>query len=196
MLKVVGAGVGRTGTTSLKLALERLLGGPCYHMDQVFSHPEHMPLWRAAALGESVDWSVVFDGYVATLDWPSSAFWSELSAIYPDSLVILSYRSADSWWQSASSTIFPHYRKSTGAWRSMMDEVFKNRFTGATTDRLACIAAFNQHNELVRQSGLGHRLLEWQPSDGWEPLCRALDMGIPAEPFPHVNSTQNFIFAK
>jgi Sulfotransferase domain len=193
MLKVVGAGLGRTGTKSLKFALERLLGKPCYHMAEVFSHPEHIPLWHAASQGESIDWSVVFDGYIATVDWPSSSFWLELSTIYSDSLVILSHRDADSWWQSASSTIFPRIRESEGVWRSMIDELFENRFTSDTTNRLACIEAFNQHNELVRNSGLGDRLIEWELGDGWEPLCRALDMEIPDELFPHANSTATFI---
>jgi hypothetical protein len=193
MLKVVGAGLGRTGTKSLKFALERLLGEPCYHMSEVFSHPEHIPLWRGASRGESIDWSVVFDGYVATVDWPSSSFWLELSTSYPDSLIILSHRDAASWWQSASSTIFPRIRKSKGAWRSMIDELFENRFTIDIANRSACIEAFNQHNKLVRNSGLGHRLLEWELGDGWEPLCRALDLAIPEEPFPHVNSTATYI---
>lgn len=193
MLKVVGAGLGRTGTKSLKFALERLLGEPCYHMSEVFSHPEHIPLWRAASRGESIDWSVVFDGYVATVDWPSSAFWFELSTFYPDSLIILSYRDADSWWQSASSTIFPRIRKSEGAWRSMIDELFVNRFTTDTANRSVCIEAFNRHNQLVQNSGLGNRLLEWELGDGWEPLCRALDLAIPEEPFPHANSTVTYI---
>ncbi|MBD0362524.1 MAG: sulfotransferase family protein [Coleofasciculus sp. C3-bin4] len=193
MLKVVGAGLGRTGTKTLKLALERLFGKPCYHMAEVFSHPEHIPLWRAAARGESVDWSVIFEGYIATVDWPSSSFWLELSTLYPDSLILLSYRDADSWWQSANSTIFPRIRKSEGAWRFMVDELFENTFTSDITNRSACIKAFNRHNERVRNSGLGHRLLEWKPSDGWEPLCQALDLEIPEEPFPHENSTAAYI---
>ncbi|PZD70367.1 hypothetical protein C1752_13902 [Acaryochloris thomasi RCC1774] len=193
MLKVIGAGLGRTGTTSLKLALEKLLGGPCYHMDEVLSHPEHISLWHAAAQGKGVDWSTIFDGYIATVDWPSSAFWFELSSIYTDSLVILSYRDADSWWESARSTIFRYTEESSGEWRVMADELFSNRFTSAITNRSACIAAFNQHNERVRKSNLGNRLLEWQPSEGWEPLCRSLGLAIPEEPFPHLNSMQDFV---
>ena len=193
MLEVVGAGLGRTGTKSLKFALQHLLGKPCYHMSEVFSHPQHIPLWRAASRGESIDWSVVFDGYIATVDWPSSSFWLELSTFYPDSLVILSYRDADSWWQSVSSTIFPRISESEGEWRSMVDELFEHRFTTDTTSRSACIEAFNHHNERVRNSSLGHRLLEWKASDGWEPLCRALNLKIPQEAFPHLNSTAAYI---
>src|SRR5690348_10458482 len=104
-LRVIGAGCGRTGTMSLKLALERLLGAPCYHMVEVFAHPEHVPDWHAAALGNMPDWNALFAGYAAAVDWPASAFWPELSAAFPDALVVLSVRDAQSWWQSAHETI-------------------------------------------------------------------------------------------
>jgi hypothetical protein len=97
-LQVVGAGLGRTGTHSLKLALERLLGGPCYHMVEVFGHPEHVDVWRRAALGETVDWDALFDGYVACVDWPGGSFWHELADAYPEAPILLSTRdSADTW---------------------------------------------------------------------------------------------------
>src|SRR5438045_1899686 len=105
-LKVVGAGLGRTGTLSLKLALEKLLGGPCYHMAEVFEHMGHVPIWHDAALGKPVDWDKLFDGYVATVDWPSGAFWKEIGAHYPESLIVLSSRDSEKWWKSAKDTIF------------------------------------------------------------------------------------------
>ena len=85
-LRVVGAGLGRTGTMSLKLALERLLGAPCYHMAEVFVHPEHVAVWHAAARGEPVDWHALFAGYAAAVDWPVGSFWPEVSAAFPDAL--------------------------------------------------------------------------------------------------------------
>ena len=193
MLKVVGAGLGRTGTMSLKLALERLLGQPCYHMIEVFSHLDHIPLWAAASRGESVDWSSLFDGYGAAVDWPASAFWPELNAAYPDALVILSYRDAESWWKSASSTIFRKHNSEDSEWNSMIDQLFEHKFVSDRSDREACIAAFNQHNERVRNANLGSRLLEWKASEGWEPLCRALNLPVPQDPFPYVNSTDEFL---
>src|SRR5258708_3902275 len=106
-LRIVGAGLGRTGTHSLKIALEQLLGAPCYHMVEVFAHPEHVPIWTAAIKREPVDWPVLFDGYVATVDWPGGAAWREISEAYPEAKVLLSTRrSADEWWTSASKTIF------------------------------------------------------------------------------------------
>src|SRR4051794_39951115 len=106
-LHVVGAGVGRTGTESLKVALERLLGGTCYHMLEVLPHPEAHQHWAAAASGNMPDWDVVFEGYTAAVDWPAAAFWPEISAAYPEALVLLSVRdSAEHWFRSASDTIF------------------------------------------------------------------------------------------
>src|SRR5689334_8523874 len=106
-LRVIGAGLGRTGTMSLKAALEKLLGGKCYHMYEVFEHLEtDVPMWHAAALGKPVDWDKMFDGYVAAVDWPAGAYWKEISAKYPDALILLSTRDSEKWWDSANSTIF------------------------------------------------------------------------------------------
>src|SRR5207244_616186 len=105
-LKVVGAGLGRTGTMSLKQGLETLLGEPCYHMYEVFQHLDHVPLWHDAALGKPVDWDKIFDGYTAAVDWPVGSFWQEVSEYYPDSLIVLSSRDPEKWWTSANETIF------------------------------------------------------------------------------------------
>ena len=95
-LRLVGAGLGRTGTHSLKLALERLTGGRCYHMIEVFGHPEHVPIWTAAMNDEPVDWDALFDGYVASVDWPGGGVWEDILAANPDAVVLLSTRdSAD-----------------------------------------------------------------------------------------------------
>src|SRR5438105_250833 len=124
-LRVVGAGLGRTGTMSLKLALERLLGAPCYHMVEVFSHPEHVPAWHAAAQGRMPDWDQLFAGYAAAVDWPSAAFWPELIEAYPEALVVLSVRDSESWWQSAHETIFATVGSGVAGspeWRTMIEE--------------------------------------------------------------------------
>ena len=193
-LRVVGAGLGRTGTMSLKLALERLLGAPCYHMAEVFAHPEHIPAWHAAARGEPVDWHALFAGYVAAVDWPVGSFWPEVSAAFPDALILLSTRSAESWWQSASQTIFPLSAKTAGTpWYAMWMELAKNRFTPRLDDRAAAVAAYERHNADVRASAPKRRLLEWTAKDGWSPLCRALGLEVPDEPFPHANSTDEFL---
>src|SRR5437660_377784 len=152
-LKVVGAGLGRTGTHSLKLALERLLGEPCYHMAEVFQHQEHVPIWHAAANGNMPDWDALFAGYVAEVDWPASAFYKELSEAYPDAPVLLSFRDSEGWWESAHATIFAgvaHMREKMPAWYDMIDAMMSNRFTPDLTNREACIAAYEKHNAEVR----------------------------------------------
>jgi hypothetical protein len=192
-LRVVGAGLGRTGTLSLKLALERLLGAPCYHMLEVFSHPEHVAAWHAAARGRPPDWRALFAGYRAVVDWPAASFWPELSAAFPDAVVLLSVRDADAWWRSAHGTIFPASMSASGEWRAMIDDLFAARFTSALDDRAACIAAFERHNARVRAEVPRARLLEWRAEDGWAPLCRALGVDVPDEPFPRANTTEQFL---
>ena len=192
-LRVVGAGLGRTGTLSLKVALEQLLGGPCYHMAEVFAHPEHVARWHAAARGEMPDWHGLFAGYRAAVDWPAASFWPELARAFPDALVLLSLRDPESWWQSAHDTIFSATRGASDEWRAMMEELVAARFTGALDDRAACIAAFERHNAAVRQGVPRSRLLEWRAADGWAPICSALGVPVPSEPFPRVNTRDEFI---
>ena len=197
-LRVVGAGVGRTGTLSLKLALERLLGEPCYHMMEVFNHPDHVPMWHAAAVGDPPDWDRLFDGYVAGVDWPVGAFWRELMAAYPDALVLLSTRKdAATWFRSGSDTIFKHLDgpvpEGMEEWRAMVEAMFRRNFGDiALGDAAAMTAAYERHNADVRAGVPADRLLDWQPGDGWEPICTALDLPVPDEPFPHVNTTEEF----
>ena len=192
-LRVIGAGLGRTGTLSLKAALERLLGGPCYHMSEVMAHPEHVPLWHRAARGEPVDFDALLAGYVAAVDWPASAFWPELAERFPDALVVLSVRDADAWWRSASATIFPTLETRPGPWREMVEAMFAARFTLDIQDREACIAAYEASNARVRAGVPASRLLEWRASEGYLPLCRALGVPVPDEAFPHVNTTEQFL---
>lgn len=193
-MKIVGAGLGRTGTTSLKVALEYLLDGPCYHMIDVNRHPSHVDFWHAAAADHGkADWQGFFADYAAAVDWPAAAFWPELSAIFPDALILLSVRSPESWWRSANTTIFPSILGADGAWRAMMDTLFKERFPCDLTNEAAATQAFREHVADVQRRVPTERLLVWQASDGWEPLCRALSLPVPDKPFPHANTTEDFL---
>jgi sulfotransferase family protein len=197
-LRVVGAGLGRTGTHSLQLALQQLLGGRCYHMMEVFGRPEDIPIWHAAAEGTMPDWDALFADYVTGVDWPVAAFWREISAWSPDALVLLSVRDdSDAWWKSASATIFEVGTRGTddplfASQLRMVKAVFERTFTPDWQDEAAAKAAYERHNDTVRAEVPAERLLEWRPGDGWEPICTALDVPVPDEPFPHVNTTADF----
>jgi len=196
-LQVVGAGVGRTGTLSLKTGLEQLLGHPCYHMIEVFTHPEHVAAWREAAEGGKVDWSGLLEGYGATSDFPACLFWPELLEANPDALIVLSTRrDSQGWWESASQTIFSidgsHLPPEMSDWFEMWRAVASARFTSDWADEGAARAAYDRHNAEVRASAPPERLVEWQAGDGWDPLCTALGVKAPDEPFPHLNTREEF----
>jgi hypothetical protein len=195
-LQLVGAGLGRTGTLSLKAALERLLGGRCYHMVEVFGRPADIAVWQAAAEGSLPDWEVLFADFDATVDWPSAAFWEPIAAAFPDAPVLLSTRAdGEVWWRSASRTIFDTGAESPPDFepqRRMWEAVATNRFTSDWNDQRAAIEAYDRHNAYVRATVERDRLVEWQPGDGWAPLCDALGVEVPDEPFPHTNSTEDF----
>jgi hypothetical protein len=194
-LKVVGAGLGRTGTHSLKLALEQLLAGPCYHMIEVFEHPEDVDMWRRAALGETIEWNGFPNGYVACVDWPGGSFWHELADANPDALILLSTRAdSEQWYRSASNTIFEamKFAGDLPGWSDMVNALFANRFTADITDKASAIAAYDRHNADVRATADPTRLVDWTTGDGWAPICAALGLPVPDDPFPHVNTTEEF----
>jgi hypothetical protein len=196
-LKVIGAGLGRTGTTSLRDALSVLLDGQCYHFEDVIAKPADPPLWRAAIRGEPPEWQQIYDGYVATTDWPGAAFWKELSDFYPKSLILLSYRrSTAEWFDSVKGTIEALMTRpsdsSEDEWHVMAQELLRAKFVPAPFDRREAELAYERHNDLVRSTIAPSRLVEWVPGDGWEPLCRALERAVPDLPFPHQNTRAEY----
>ena len=198
-LRVVGAGLGRTGTHSLKIALEQLLGAPCYHMLEGIGHPDYVQYWSEANEGKPVDWDVVMHGYAATVDWPGAAYWRELADANPDAIVLLSVRSsADAWWKSANDTIFEIARHEAPpdpgmqAQMKMAKSMLANRFTPNWFEEGEAKRAYEAHNATVRASVPSDRLVDWQPGDGWDPICTALGLPVPDAPFPHVNTTDEF----
>lgn len=193
-LKIVGAGLGRTGTNSLQLALQQLLGGPCYHMVEVMADPDvRVQQWMHAMDGNP-DWDTIMDGYVASVDWPAAAFWRELAGEYPDALVLLSVRaSTEEWFRSFSSTILQVMLRDAPNGDSPMPlRMLDERFTPDWRNPDACKAAYEQHNADVRATIPSDRLIEWQPGDGWAPICTKLGLAVPSGPFPHVNTTDDF----
>ncbi|MEY2398661.1 MAG: hypothetical protein QOJ00_1835 [Actinomycetota bacterium] len=195
-LRVVGAGLGRTGTNSLMAALETLLGGQCHHMMKVFVDDQGAT-WRDIVLEDNTALlDELMTNYVASVDWPSCAYWEHLADANPDALILLSTRATgEEWFKSASDTIFALLPDAPDSpWKEMVQDLIVQKFAGGDlTDKAACIAAYEAHNEHVRQNADPARLLEWQASDGWEPICARLGLPVPAEPFPHNNSTEEFL---
>jgi hypothetical protein len=205
-MRVIGVGFGRTGTASVKLALERLGLGPCYHMSEVIERPQRAGDWLAATR-HPVDWDRMFAGYLSTVDWPGAAFWRELLAAYPDAMVLLTVRDTDSWYRSCADTIFRTAGRlpdaataAAGAlpagfedFVAMTQAVVVDRvFGGRIDDRDHAVAVYERHNAAVRAEVPAGRLLEYRAADGWGPLCDRLGVPVPDEPFPHVNDTAAF----
>ena len=203
-ITVIGAGFGRTGTLSLKTALEELGFSKCFHMMDVLAHLEHAAVWDDAARGEPVDWDSLFRGYQATVDWPGCAFYEQLLRHYPSAKVILTVRDPDRWYESARQTIYPA-RQLFPRWLTWLNPrmrrfgmmlnrvVWQGTFQGRFEDRTYAIDVFNRHNDRVRQSVPPRQLLVYEVREGWEPLCRFLELPVPAgKPFPHLNEAAEF----
>ncbi len=198
-IQLVGVGLGRTGTMSLKLALEQLLGGTCHHMFEVFSHQDEVPMWDSAMHGEPVDFAAMLHGYCAIVDYPGAAVWRELASAFPAAPVLLSTRSsAQVWWDSASSTIFPTTQRPADddsysqRHRAMITAMFDRSLGCDLGDADAAMVAYEAHNAAVRAEIAPERLFEYQPGDDWAPLCAALGLPEPIEPFPHTNTRDEF----
>lgn len=197
-LQAIGAGLPRTGTASLKTALELLLDARCYHMREIPGHPFDVgAAWRDVLRGQPPDWEALYAGFVAAVDWPTAMYWRELAACYPNAPVILSVREdAEAWWQSADATILPVARNPE-AWgagpRNDLVELLQ-RFTGREDwdDHHALMDCYDAHVAAVRGGIPSERLVEWRPGDGWEPLCQALGVPVPESAFPWSNRREDW----
>jgi Sulfotransferase domain len=191
-LEIIGAGVGRTGTTSLKLALEQLGFGPCLHMTELITHPEQGALWRKVAEGGR-DWDGVFAGYRSTTDYPGCLFWRELAAYYPAAKVILTVRDPEAWFQSTQATIFAPGRPEPPP-EFPMSAAFTliHSLHRDTHDHDAMLADFARHNAAVIGAIPKNRLLVYDVAEGWAPLATFLGVPVPEAPFPRANTRDDF----
>lgn len=197
-MQVIGAGVGRTGTMSLRVALQMLGLGPCHHMEVVIDDKEkHTPLWVDALAGKP-DWDAIYAGHASAVDWPTASFYGELAEVYPEAKFVLTHRDPKTWVESFSETIYlgiggraeapPVVRE----WLDMCaDCIARAGFPmGLSSDELE--AAFKAHNAAVKATIPAERLLEFQVKEGWQPLCDYLGVPVPAEPFPRRNDRAEF----
>jgi hypothetical protein len=199
-IKVIGAGFGRTGTLSLKMALEKLGFDKCYHMMEVQLNPEHVQVWRDLAKGIQPDWHKLFEGYQASVDWPSCNFWREQMQAFPEAKVLLSHRDPDKWYASVMNTIWlasqanakrddPAAKAGSGlAYEVIWDAIFDRRMD----DKAHVIERYLAHNQQVIDEVPPEQLLVYEPGDGWAPICEFLDVPVPEEDYPRVNTTEEF----
>jgi len=190
-LSVIGAGFGRTGTASMKNALEILDLGPCHHMIEVKTE-EQKNYWLAAAEGQEMDWNRVFDGFNSCVDWPAAFFWRELSEYYPDAKVLLTIRDPESWYKSMENTIFHALKGKPGAHDVAVKLVGERLFTRRFDDKDFIIGLYEQNIRDVQSAFSSDRLLTYELGSGWESLCHFLDKPVPDVAFPKNNSTQEF----
>ncbi len=211
-MKVIGAGLPRSATTTQMFALESLGFGPCYHMRDLLADLEGgLPLWEAAAEGKA-DWERIFGEARSCADWPASRYYAELIEYYPHAKVILSERDGLEWARSMRQTVWGVYHgdsvlhhmcEARGVvdplWRRYMDAMIQlgwddqtGALAGDTTTEESLAAAMDRWHAQVKATVPADRLLVWNPSDGWDPLCEFLEVPIPEDPMPRLNDTSAF----
>ena len=202
-MKIIGSGFGRTGTLSMKQALEELGFGPCYHMEEVIKHPRHIKYWDDVSNGKSKDWDKIFEGYQATVDFPASIFYKDLMEHYPDAKIIHTIRDPERWYKSTYETIyqmnyaFPRWVtiivRPLGQFLDMTQVIWSTLFEDRFGDRDYAIRIFQEFTKEVEQTVPSERLLIFEVKQGWQPLCDFLGVPVPDTPFPHVNDRDSML---
>jgi hypothetical protein len=211
-LRIIGAGLPRTATTTQLFALEALEHGPCYHMRDLLADLEQgLPLWERAAEG-APEWEQIFGEVRSAVDWPSARYYRELMDHYPDAKVLLSVRDSEEWVRSMRQTVWgvfhgetalhhlcearaaldPLWRRFMALMRQMTWDEQTGVLAGDTFSDAGLAAAMERWNENVKRAVPSDRLLVWNPNEGWGPLCEFLEMDVPAEELPRLNNTQAF----
>lgn len=202
-MDLIGAGFSRTGTTSLKAAIEKLGVGPCINMTQLVGNPREADKWRAAQAGEATDWKELLADYSATVAWPGCSFWEPLAATFPQAKVIVTVRNPTGWYESFRDTLLPLWQVGVAGGTSGISSDYRPyfelvRLISQTTfgDKLDdadhCMRVFEQHNQAVIDAIPADRLLVFRVEEGWEPLCEFLGAAVPADDFPRLNDRDSF----
>ena len=201
-MKIIGAGVGRTGTLSTKAALEQLGYGPCHHMVELLVEDRTVDEFAAAARGERVDWTAVLDGYGSSVDWPACDFHAQLAEDFPEAKILLNVRDPEKWYESVGATIHQTWlacKDGDGPIQGaklevLRDTIFGERgtFAGRYEDRDFILKTFEERNAAIEAAYPADRLLVFDVTQGWEPLCGFLEEPVPDEPFPRLNDRSQF----
>lgn len=195
-IKVIGAGFGRTGTDSMREALNLLGFGPCHHMREVNTNEDQKRMWRALVQGAPPEWDRLLAGYASCLDWPTASYWRELMQAYPEATVILTYRTPESWWASFERTVLAAIQTSTDMESLGITLIRDKVFGGRPHDRAHAIAAYEENVRTVKATVAPERLLVHSLGDGWEPLCARLRVPVPDVPYPKRNTADEFRAAR
>ena len=211
-LKIIGAGLPRTGTTTLKRSLEILGYDKVYHMKVLLTNPDQYHLWDTLDKTNTTDWDTLYDGYQATVDFPCYPWYKEHMKRYPDAKVILTVRSFDGWYKSIYNTVWqagpqtvpqklvmlfkllrsPRLRKVVKCIKLVKKKTYAQLLEGKFLDKANTERLFNEYIESVKAHVPAEKLLVYDVRDGWEPLCEFLGKPVPAEELPHLNKKENF----
>jgi hypothetical protein len=199
-MKVIGAGFGRTGTTSTKVALQKLGFGPCLHMIDTLANQDLAAVFLGAHNGEPTDWVAALDEWESTIDWPSCSFYKAHMEAFPDAKVILNIRDSEGWYKSVNDTIFPVARHNASnpetsdrtSVKMIKAVIWEGDMEGQFEDKDYAISLYEKHNQEVQEYVPADRLLVFDVKQGWEPFCSFLGVDVPDEPFPHANDTESF----
>ena len=191
-LKIVGSGLGRTGTKSMQTALNMLGFGPCHHMIEVFKHPDSMALWVEASRGRP-DWDLIFKDYQSMVDYPGAHYWREIAAYYPDAKVLHTVRDPDKWFDSTQATIFaPERDRPVEGLPGEFFASFMGPMRAHLHERAYMTDHFRRHTEEVVATIAPERLLIFEVGEGWDRLCAFLGVPVPDTPYPSENSSAEF----
>lgn len=211
-IKIIGAGLPRTGTNTLRESLELLGFCKTYHMKQLLVNPENLHYWTTLKSTGTTNWEELYNGYQATVDFPCYPWYKEHMKQYPDAKVILTTRPFEKWYQSFYSTIWHTQNPPEEQKPEMMKKVAsdprlqsvmkvmgfakqamnEDHFQGRFLDKEFMENLFNEHHEEVKNYVPANKLLVFNVSEGWEPLCEFLDVKVPTEPLPHTNKREDF----
>ncbi|XP_032221795.2 uncharacterized protein LOC5520812 [Nematostella vectensis] len=189
-MKIIGAGLPKTGTKSLASALMHLGYNVHDHPEQIQFHCDE---YIAAFEGQMPNFEEMYANVDATTDLPASIFYKEIFKAFPDAKVILSVRDDEESWRRSllktvgvvssmtnnpllivCRTLTPTGRKYSRILRFIMNYL-KNEID------------YTKHNGDVMANIPAKQLLVFNPKDGWEPLCAFLGAEVPAIPYPRVN---------